>query len=258
MADRNAKVQFQSLLSLAWSTINLLNTLGNILFILKSHFQNNMLLASHLTKRKSYWWKRLKFNAIRQANRKRRTTWYVKGRTDKWWDNMISGRLPEDNWKKTFRMSREKFEQLVNELNPWIAPDPRSPNHRAISSMKKVGITLYYLKDTGSLSMTANTFGISICTVSKIIREVCSALTYKLGPKHIRLPQTEKEMIEKAAEIVSKYGMHQAFGFIDGTHVPILGPIEHSQDYFLYKQYFSLNVQAVCDFKGMFMDIDCR
>ncbi len=36
MADRNAKVQFQSLLSLAWSTINLLNTLGNILFILKS------------------------------------------------------------------------------------------------------------------------------------------------------------------------------------------------------------------------------
>ncbi len=65
-------------------------------------------------------------------------------------------------------------------------------------------------------------------------------------------------MIEKAAEFVSKYGMHQAFGCIDGTHVPILSPIEHSQDYFLYKQYFSLSVQAVCDFKGTFMDIDCR
>ena len=63
--------------------------------------------------------------ATRQANRKHRATWYVKDRTDKWWDNMISGRLPEDNWKKNFRMSREKFEQLVSEPNPRIAPDSR-------------------------------------------------------------------------------------------------------------------------------------
>lgn len=52
--------------------------------------------------------------------------------------------------------------------------------------------------------------------------------------------------------------MHQAFGCIDGTHIPILRPIEHSQDYFCYKQYFSFNVQAVCDFRGIFKDVDCR
>ena len=89
--------------------------------------------------------------------------------------------------------------------------------------------------------MTANTFGIHISTVSKIIKEVCSAIAYKLGPTYVKLPQTEEEMIEKAAEFVSKFGMHQAFGCIDGTHVPILRPLEHSQDYFCYKQYFSLN-----------------
>ena len=50
IAHRNSQVQFQSLLSLAWSAINLFNTISNILFILKSHFQNNMFLASHLTK----------------------------------------------------------------------------------------------------------------------------------------------------------------------------------------------------------------
>lgn len=134
---------------------------------------------------------------------------------------MVSGRLPEENWKKNFRMSMQQFGQFANELNSWIATDPTSPNHRAISSMKKFGITLYYLKDTGSLSMTANAFGISICTVSKVIREVCSAIAYKLGLKYVRLPQTEEEMIEKASEFLSKYGMHQAFGCIDGTHVPI-------------------------------------
>lgn len=258
MAERNSRqIQFQSLLSLAGAAINLLHTISNFLFIVKSRFQYNLLLATNLTQRESYWKKRVKERARRKANRKRRSTWYVKGRTDKWWDNMISGRLPEDNWKKNFRLSRQQFEQLENELNPYIAPNPTSPNHRALTSMKKLGITLYYLKDTGSLSMTANAFGISICTVSKVIREVCSAITYKLGPKYVRLPQTEEEMIEKASEFLSKYGMQQAFGCIDGTHVPILRPIEHSQDYFCYKQYFSLNVQAVCDYKGMFMDIDC-
>ena len=99
--------------------------------------------------------------------------------------------------------------------------------------MKKVGICLYYLKDTGSLSMTANTFAVHTSTASKVIREVCSAITHKLGPQYVKLPQTKDEMVEKAAEFLSKYGMHQAFGCIDGTHVPILRPFEHSQDYFL-------------------------
>ena len=52
--------------------------------------------------------------------------------------------------------------------------------------------------------------------------------------------------------------MIQAFGCIDGTHIPIKRPIVDSQDYFNYKQFFSLNVQAVCDFRGIFMDVDCR
>ena len=60
-------------------------------------------------------------------------------------------------------------------------------------------------------------------------------------------------MMEKAAEFAPKYGMHhQAFGCIDGKHIPILRPFEYSQDYSARKQYFPLNVQAVCDFKGTF------
>ncbi|XP_028405233.1 uncharacterized protein LOC114527736 [Dendronephthya gigantea] len=261
MAEKNSaethQVELQSILSLAGMAMNLIQTISHFLLMIKSRFENNMLLAAHSTERKSYWKERVSEKSRRKANRQRRSAWYVKGRTDKWWDNMISGRLPENNWKKNFRMSRQQFEKLVNELNQLIAPNLTSPNYRVISSTKKVGIALYYLKDTGSLSMTANAFNVSICTVSKIIREVCSAITYKLGPKYVKLPQTAEDMIEKASEFLSKYGMHQAFGCIDGTHVPILRPTEHSQDYFCYKQYFSLNVQAICDFKGMFMDIDC-
>ncbi len=139
-----------------------------------------------------------------------------------------------------------------------MRPDPKSPNYRALSAEKKLAVTLYYLKDTGSLQMTANTFGISTPTVSHVIFEVCKTITTILGPKYIRLPKDEDEMRRKVAEFEGKYGMTQAFGCIDGTHAAIRKPLEHSQDFYSYKGYHSLNVQAVCDYRGMFMDVDCR
>ena len=75
--------------------------------------------------------------------------------------------------------------------------------------------------------MTANIFGIALSTASKIIHEVCKAIAEYLGSKYICLPRMEEEMIQKASEFESKYGMTQAFGCIDGTHVPILSPQTH-------------------------------
>lgn len=49
----------------------------------------------------------------------------------------------------------------------------------------------------------------------------------------------------------------QQFGCVDGTHVPIRRPVVNSQDYFCQKQYFSLNIQAACDYRGYFMDVEC-
>ncbi|XP_047144707.1 uncharacterized protein LOC101236227 [Hydra vulgaris] len=146
---------------------------------------------------------------------------------------------------------------LAEQLKPYIAPNPKSPNYRALSTEKKLAITLYYLKDTGSLLLTANCFGIAVNTVSLIITQVCENIVYHLGPIYISLPKTKTEMRQKVAEFESKFGMIQAFGCIDGTHVPIACPVENSQDYFCYKQYYSMNVQAVCDYKGMFMDVEC-
>ena len=74
--------------------------------------------------------------------------------------------MPAETWKKNFRMSREEFENLTNELRPSISPDPSSPNYMALSAEKKVAITLYFLKDTGSLVMTANTFVACSCFYS--------------------------------------------------------------------------------------------
>ena len=127
-----------------------------------------------------------------------------------------------------------------------LDPKPNCPNYRFLLSEKKLTITLYYLKDTGSLWMTANTFGIHQCTVSKTIVEVFKAINAFLGLDYLHLPRSENDR-RIASEFELKFGMPQAFG--------CKRPIENLQDYH-YK--FSLNVQAVCDSRGRFIDVECK
>lgn len=79
-----------------------------------------------------------------------------------------------------------------------------------------------------------------------------------LGPEYIHLPRAVEEMQRKVSQFELKFGMIEASVCIDGTHAPIKTPSTDSHDYFCYKQYYSLNVQAVYDYRGMFIDVDCR
>ena len=63
-------------------------------------------------------------------------------------------------------------------------------------------------------------------------------------------------MQREVSEFEKKIGMTQAYGCIDGAHIPLKRAPLNSQDYFCYKQYLSLNIQAICDDKGYFMDVE--
>ena len=121
-----------------------------------------------------------------------------------------------------------------------------------------MAMVLYYLKDQGSLSMTANTFGVSIATVSVSLRRVCCAINTILGPELIKFPSTAEELKHAANKFYSKFSFPQVIGCIDGTHIPIKQPIENSHDYFCYKMRYSLNCQAICDEKGSFIDVEIK
>ena len=92
----------------------------------------------------------------------------------------------------------------------------------------------------------------------KKIVDICKAINAILGPDCLHVPRSEIDMRKIASEFELKFGMPQAFVCIDGTHIHIKRPIENSQDYYNYKQFFSLNVQAVCDCRGRFMDVECK
>ena len=48
---------------------------------------------------------------------------------------------------------------------------------------------LYYFKDTVSIGMIANCFGVAIYTVSVVIAEACEAVSTYMGPKFTSLPK---------------------------------------------------------------------
>ena len=50
-------------------------------------------------------------------------------------------------------------------------------------------------------------------------------------------------------------GFPQAAGAIDGSHIPIIRPDESASDYYNRKGYYSVIVQAMVDFRGLFMDV---
>ena len=105
--------------------------------------------------KRSYATHKIKARHHRRLTRKPRRHWYDQGRTEDWWVRLLSGKLSDESWRKNFRMDKGNLMKLVGELESYIAPDPCSPNHRALSSQKKVALALYYLKDMGSLNQTS-------------------------------------------------------------------------------------------------------
>ena len=78
-----------------------------------------------------------------------------------------------------------------------------------------------------------------------MINEICNAIVLSVGPKYFHLLKTNQAMKEKISEFKTKFGMIEGFGCIDGNHIANACPSEHSHDYFYYKQFDSLSVQAV-------------
>ena len=72
-------------------------------------------------------------------------------------------------------MTPAVFLSLADELRYFL--EPRDDCRRAgdvLTVEKQLAMILYYLKDQGSLQMTANTFGVAVCTSSVVLRKVCT------------------------------------------------------------------------------------
>ena len=106
--------------------------------------------------------------------------------------------------------------------------------------------------------MTANTFGVSVPTVTTTVRKVCNAIGEHLWASYIHLPKDVPSLERLVTGWQQRTGFSIILDEVDGTHISIMQPYIDSQDYYSYKMKYTLNVQGVCDFKGQFIDVDIR
>ena len=95
-------------------------------------------------------------------------------------------------------------------------------------------------------------------TVHNVVHRVCGCVIVAM-PRVIRLPSTaegQREVSEGFARLARHGAFARAMGAIDGCHVRIKSPGEpHGQDYFNRKLFPSIQLQAVCDHAGRFIDV---
>ena len=123
-----------------------------------------------------------------------------------------------------------------------------------LSVKKRVAITLWFLATPVEYRTIGHLFGVARCTVCTVVHETCAAIVSVLLKRFISFPEgSELNHIVEGFE--KKWGLPQCAGAIDGSHIPISAPSNNHTDYYNRKGYYSVVVQAVVDYKYLFIDV---
>lgn len=123
-----------------------------------------------------------------------------------------------------------------------------------VSVEERVAVTVWKLATNIEYRTLSALFGLGRSTVGRIVVETSQAITNHLLPQYVKIPGGDK-LKEIVEGFESCWGFPQAAGAIDGSHIPIIRPDKSASDYYNRKGYYSIIMQAMVDFRGLFMDV---
>lgn len=120
----------------------------------------------------------------------------------------------------------------------------------------EVLIYTYWLAHGLSYRVVASVFCVPKATVHRVVHRVAQTICSKLKTA-ISFPQAEQlnEVGEGFVRLSGKPAFQVVVGAIDGCHIRIKPPKRHHMDYLNYKGFYSINMQAICDSTGRFLDV---
>ncbi|KAG1676485.1 Protein ALP1-like [Nymphon striatum] len=174
-------------------------------------------------------------------------------RSQVFWNLIANRAWGDDQWTENFRMSKQTFNIVCNILRPKI--ERQKTNMRDELSVElRVATLLLVLGSTSEYRFTAHLLGISISSVCQITRELCHELA-QLKNTYIKMPVGE-ELDRVVSGYKDKWGFPNCGGAIDGSHIPIISPKENHVDYYNRKGSYSIILQAICNDRCEFTDIN--
>ncbi|KAL1500732.1 hypothetical protein ABEB36_006179 [Hypothenemus hampei] len=155
-----------------------------------------------------------------------------------------------------FRLSKNGVRFVLTYIANDIA-HPTERNHALSAEMMLLFALRYYA--TGSFLQVCGDFiGIDKGTASRVIHKVSRSLA-GLYTTFIKMPETEEEMRTNSSQFFNIARFPKCIGAVDCSHIKISSPGgNQAKIYRNRKQYFSYNVQAVCDSQLKFQDVVCR
>ncbi|KAK5647668.1 hypothetical protein RI129_002560 [Pyrocoelia pectoralis] len=155
-----------------------------------------------------------------------------------------------DDFKAHFRMSRNTFQLLLNQLL-HIRNAPEGEN--SVPFQKKLLFTIWMLAKPESFIAAGDRFNMAKSTSHLIFFEVVSLIT-TLRHNIITWPN-DIERIRINRRLHNRSGIPGIIGAIDGCHIGIKGPPHNAIDYYNRNSYHSVVLQGVCNDKKQFIDI---
>ncbi|KAK7133521.1 hypothetical protein R3I94_015412 [Phoxinus phoxinus] len=150
--------------------------------------------------------------------------------------------------KQDFRLNRQAMHALQRLMQ-------REQDHGWGNELE-VLIYVYWLAHGLSYRVVSRVFSVPKSTVHRIIHKVAQFIWDNLHraiafPKPADLDTVANGFAQCSGTPV----LNKAVGAIDGCHIRIKPPSVHRLDYLNYKGFYSLNMQAICDSAGKFLDV---
>lgn len=159
--------------------------------------------------------------------------------------------MPEENFRKLFRLSREAARDFVNELLPFMEQNRRAT---AIPNVLKIMTTLHFYAHGSYQKSIGKDYNsvLSQASVSRCITVVSTVITEHLVQRYIKYPTTNLEINFVKQRFYQKFQFPGIIGAIDGTHISIVPPPANDPVYpgLVYinrKGFHSINCQIICD-----------
>lgn len=164
--------------------------------------------------------------------------------------------LPETEFRKHYRLSRDLTRNLIEELTPHLNLGRRSTK---ISVPARIFAALRFFAQGSYQRSVGNEAHVALAqqTMSRVLDEVCQAIEI-IAPGWVKFPTSPAEKEQKKLNFMRAFEFPGVLGCVDGTHIAITQPFHDEHLYFNRKGFYSKNVQIICDSDLLILNVNAN